>query len=382
MSGIRNWIVKKYQEIAHAKQAVLTNGDFIEKEIMSGEEPVVFIGRNNVPDVVNAYIKDSEIEIGVLIGNELVSTATFVRRQLGISVFVKFAQGARAPTGPISQVEALDMFYLPRVVVEIDISSIVYNTATGLLEITYQNLRDVAAFVKGTFTITTDTGQRLVVGDDEPIFLDPGGSITITKNPGERIVGSEISARAFVIFGEAPNSLEFTLDKTLKVSQVSVLDSAKVNITAIYYDEARKEFVVELENIGSVNAYVDIELRDLKIGYQVKNYGLDGVGLLAPGEKKRFRISVDEGLLPEDIAKNQIVKVRVFYGEREGSLVNVIDAELTLQTMGPSVFVWVIIGAAGLLILLILLKLRVKCDNCKHRNFIWRSRCTKCGHKL
>ena len=113
-------IVDKYQELHNnlqgepKSQAILTNGEFIEQEIMSGVEPVVFIGRANVPDQVREYIKASDIDIGILIGNELIGSATFIRRELGISVFVKFAQSARAPTTAISPVEDLDRFYLPR----------------------------------------------------------------------------------------------------------------------------------------------------------------------------------------------------------------------------------------------------------------------------
>ena len=58
-------IVDMYQELhreIHGKpknQVILTNGEFIEQEIMSGVEPVVFIGRSNVPDQVREYITNS-----------------------------------------------------------------------------------------------------------------------------------------------------------------------------------------------------------------------------------------------------------------------------------------------------------------------------------
>ncbi|MBW2988248.1 hypothetical protein DRJ48_03125, partial [Candidatus Woesearchaeota archaeon] len=319
-------IVKRYQAIKHAKQAVLTNGEFIEREIMSGEEPVIFIGRNNVPDVVRDYIKDSEIEIGVLIGNDLVGTATFVRRTLGISVFVKFAQSARNPRGPISRVEALDMFNVPKVKVDIDIAGIAYNTATGLIEVTYQNLEDIATFLKGTITLTSEQGERQVVGDTEPIFLDPSGIKTLTYEV-DRFAGENLSARAFVIYGEAPNSLEFVIDKKMGVSKISVLDKARVNVTGVWYDWGKRGFLVEVENIGDVDCFVDIELRELKIGYNIVNLGLEQPARLKVGEKKRLRISTDEEILPEDIDKNKIVKLRVYYGERENALVNMLESD-------------------------------------------------------
>src|SRR3989344_1533687 len=61
-------IVKKYVQISGAKQAILTNGEFIESAFFSGREPVIFIGVNNVPDVTREYVRDSGITVGVLIG--------------------------------------------------------------------------------------------------------------------------------------------------------------------------------------------------------------------------------------------------------------------------------------------------------------------------
>jgi len=90
-------IVKKYKEINDATQVLMSNGEFIEAGIMAGAEPVLFIGTNNVPDKIKEYIQNSNIEVGVLIGNELVGTATTVRRQTGISTFVKFARSSRSP---------------------------------------------------------------------------------------------------------------------------------------------------------------------------------------------------------------------------------------------------------------------------------------------
>ena len=34
----------------------------IEKEIMGGEEPILFTGRENVPDQIKNYLKSSDIE--------------------------------------------------------------------------------------------------------------------------------------------------------------------------------------------------------------------------------------------------------------------------------------------------------------------------------
>ena len=121
---------------------------------------------------IKDLIKSSDIDVGVLIGNELVGTATFIRRQLGISVFVKFAQGARAPKGRISQVEALDMFYLPIYSLNIEVDSVKYNRATNQLEVTLKNTEDQAAYFIGTYSLTASDGARQTVGDIGANFID------------------------------------------------------------------------------------------------------------------------------------------------------------------------------------------------------------------
>ncbi len=108
-------MVKKYRSIKATKQIILTNGEFIDAGIMSGADPVLFVGAQGFSVAVQDYIKSSDIEVGILVGNELTNSATFIRRNLGISTFVKFSQGARQPNGAIATVEDLDRFPCPHI---------------------------------------------------------------------------------------------------------------------------------------------------------------------------------------------------------------------------------------------------------------------------
>ena len=128
-------IVKKYLELKPTKQVILSNGEFIEKEIMKGIEPILFTGKENVPDQIRDYLKNSEIEVGVLIGNDLVGAATNIRRTTGISVMVKFARSARGQTGGVAAVEGLDLFPVPTPSISLALHSIKYNKASSQLEV-------------------------------------------------------------------------------------------------------------------------------------------------------------------------------------------------------------------------------------------------------
>src|SRR3989344_6767296 len=347
-------IIKKYQEIKHQKQAVLTNGEFIEQEGMSGTEPVVFIGTNNVPDVVADYIKNSDIEVGVLIGNELVGTATFIRRQLGISVFVKFAQGARAPQGAISQVEALDMFYLPVYTLNLEVESLKYNKATNKLEVTLKNTEAQAVYAIGTYSLTDSDGIKQTVGDVGTNFID-GNEIKTFTYDVETMPDGSVNVDIFIIYGESKGSLEKEIRKSMEVQTVRVLDECEIKINDVTLNTRNKNFYINVENIGKVDCYVDAELVDVVIAGEKNIFGLDNVEHLNGGGKKNLKIKV-ENIEEDDLEDNQRIKVRAYYGERENVLVRVIEGTFELIMKGIDYLFYTLLAIIVVLIMLVVWK--------------------------
>ena len=350
-------IVKKYQEIEHSKQAVLTNGEFIEKEIMSGVEPVLFIGTNNVPDSIKDYIQESEIDIGILIGNELVGTATYIRRNVGISVFVKFAQGARAPKGAISQVEALDMFYLPTYILNIEVDSIKYNKATNMLEISIRNTEDQAVYFKGTYSLTDSAGFTQKVGDISPIFLDGNELKTITYDM-EPMAEGKITGEVYIIYGESKGSMEKVVDTTFEIETVEILDECDIKINSLVYDKRKKTFYVELENVADVTCYADVELVDVSLDGELKNLGSEDIVEIQPGKKAKSKIKAR--LEEEDIDENEIIKGKVHYGERKNALIKIKEFQFELVLKGFDFWTFTLILVIIALLILIYLKRRKK----------------------
>lgn len=352
-------ILKKYQALTNAKQAILTNGEFIEQEIMSGKEPVVFIGRTNVPDVIREYIQGSDISVGVLIGNELVGTATFVRRELGISVFVKFARSARDPAGSISQVEALDMFYLPTYPLEIVIDSVSYNQATRQLEIVFRNTRNVAAYFKGTYTITNADGTRQTVGDAEAIFIEPNSYKTMTYVVDGFTENSAVDA--YVIYGESKNSLEnviqeqFCISCSKKISMIDVIDNCQLNLISVSYNLPRKLFLAEIENTGAVGCYLDLELVDLLVAAERVTYHLIDVAYVDAGQSKELRI---KGALEEDdMEDNKFVNAKLYYGQRQNGLVKLLEGRFPLVILTQAFSAMTIVSYALLAVIIFILAL-------------------------
>jgi hypothetical protein len=397
-------IVDKYQDVVikqtgePKKQAILTNGEFIEQEIMSGVEPVVFIGRANVPDQVREYIKGSDIEIGILIGNELIGSATLIRRELGISVFVKFAQSARQPTSAISPVEDLDRFYLPRYILDLDIFQLRYNRASNRIELTYQNKVDMSSYLKGTLTLRHSGGTQ-ILGDEEPIFIDKGQYKTLLytkKSDGSNLdrMQGNISADVFTIYGESKRSLEYTLRKTIEVETVEISDSSKIEFGRILYDKRKGVFLVEVRNIGSTDVFVDLEIFDILVNDELVTIGAGNVIFLKKGESKFIEVPVVLSDTDLQNPSNAKVKVRAYYGERERSLVNVIEGEFEFGYTGlwymileflKELFSKIILFfplIIILILLLLILGMKKKCPNCGEINNLRAKRCKKCGHEI
>ena len=378
-------IVKRYLEVDPTRQVILTNGEFIERGIMSGQDPVLFLGRENVPDSVREFIAESDIEVGILIGNELVGSATFVRRQLGINVFVKFAQGARQPTGPIAQVEDLDRFPMPSYELVMDIISLVYNRATGSLEVTYRNLGDLPLYFSSTITIRDGTEIK-ITGDEAPEFLGGNEYKTILYThtvDGDplNLQSDSLSGDVFTVFGEGPRSLENNIQKTFNIDVIDVLDDATIAITDLYYDRFADSFFIKVENTGPVDSYTRLELIDLIVNEEEVTVSSDGATLIAVG--RDAWIPVEVALDEQDFLDNEEVRVRAYYGERELSLVR-IQEEIFELRFGGGLGRFVIYALIGGLIVVLLwfLGTKKKCPKCGYKNPRGRKKCEKCEHKF
>ncbi|MBU1198421.1 MAG: hypothetical protein KKF46_03905 [Nanoarchaeota archaeon] len=377
-------IVDKFSEIGSIKQVILTNGEFMEASMMTGKEPVVFIGKSNVPDEIQEYIKASDIEIGVLIGNELIGSATTIRRQLGISVFVKFARGARIPGGTINPVEDLDRFPMPSYQLSMSIVSIVYNEATQSLEVTYSNNVEIASYFKSTITIKNAQGETLaVVGDEDTIFIDGEETKTIVY-PVDLSDAGEIDALSgeiYTIYGESKTSLENALRGTFQIEIITVMDDSEIDIIDLVYDKGKGGFIVTIENIGDVDVYVDVELVDLWINGEYITVSADDIEKIGVGEKKKIFIKIE--LEEEDLAdsRNSEITVRGVYGERKHALVKVKEKEFELKTQKGLTWWYIpIIIIIILIFLFLLFRRRKRCKRCRTMNKRRATHCRKCGH--
>jgi len=384
-------IVKLYEEIYTRKfgeprrQVILTNGEFIESSVVSGADPVLFIGFSNVPEQVREYISSSPLEVGTLVGNELIGSATFIRRQTGLSVFVKFGQWSRTPSDTISKVEDLDRFPIPRYALNLDIASAVINTATGNLEVTYQNKAQVGTYFRNILLRLDQDGIGTTIPDEnEPIFIGPNEFKTIIypmlNADGNKIevVGENITLEINTLFGESPKSLELSLQKTLSVERVSIVDGAEIEIIDVSFQKAGSKFLIKVKNIGTADAYVSAEIIELYINGEYLILSSDSVIKIAPDDTGV--LTVTTVMADADVPLNPKVSVKVYYGERESVLIKIKQATLEFKYAAANYTMYILVLL--LLLLILLFFLRKKCKNCEHKNPIVRKTCKKCKQKL
>jgi len=363
-------IVEKYIEIKPSKQILLSNGEFIEKEIMSNSGSVLFTGKENVPDQIREYIQSSDIEVGVLIGADLVGAATNIRRSTGISVIVKFARGARNPQGAIAAVEGLDLFYIPVPVMDLELHSAKYNRATSQLEVTYKSNSNIPVFFKGTITPKfSDSGEEKTrIGDVDPVFIAPNDFKTMVYTDLE-FTEEKISLEVFTLYGDSPSSLEKILEKTIDVQIINIIDRCQIEINEVKYSKPKEVFIVRVENLNQedIACWVDVELNDVLVDGDEKTLGSEGAVKIDAGKKKK--IIIEQGMTDEDLKENSFVDVVAYYGEREDSLIKILKGKFELKietisfaTIGLIVLVLIVLTSLVILIFLFLKRRKEKDD--------------------
>ncbi len=344
-------LIKRYSQVGSITQIILSNGEFIEKEIMQGKNALLFTGKENVPPKIAEYLKSSEVEIGVLIGNELVGAASNIRQSTGINVMVKFARSSRETTAGVAPVEGLDLFYIPVPNLNIVVYSVKYNRATSRLEITYRSDSNMPAYIQGTIEIVTPSGTIRVGDVGDPIFIAPGDFKTVVYD-GVVISGEEATANVNVLYGETPSSLDRVLRGTYEIEIVNIIDRCDLDIKSIKYNRQEDSFIVRLKSTVPVECWTSVELRDITINRITQTIGTEESERILP--KKSKNIFIYEILTESDLTKNKFVRVVSYYGERRDSLVNTKEAKMELKYQRFNALTYVIFILSLLILIFII----------------------------
>jgi hypothetical protein len=338
-------IVKRYREIKDVDQVTLTSGDFMELGLMRGNWPILFIGKDSVPDQVSDYVKSSGITVGELIGNELTRSAQLLKASTGISIFLKFGQGAGAGAGSAS-IRDLDLFILPTYPLDVTVKDISFNMLTNELEVVYKNDVDVFSYFKSSITVYVDDDVVQTVGERESVLIDAKEEIGSTYSldlSGYDLKKSKLRADIFLQYGESTKSMERTLENGSDIVLVEIVDQSDIEITDLIYDKDKNVLTLRIKNKGP-SSYVKPVLALV-----------EETAVYSIGEKATRDIDFDLELSDDDLRVNEKVSVEVSYGERENFLIKSMEQEMVLRVIGGGSDLSSLMYPAMILLLLIVI---------------------------
>ncbi len=323
-------IAEKYRVSMNPKQAVLTNGEFLENEIIfSGKfkEPVIFVGKSNVPDYVIDYIKNAGYSVGVLIGNDLLPSGQMVKDKAGIKLFVKFGKGVAQQDSPYAPVEGLDIFPLPRVDLDLAFVSLKYNKATKQLELVLKNNKDVKTYLKPSLGIIVNGKLIKTVGSDSAELIGKSETKGFVFDVDlSKYVNDKIDVDVFVPFGAYRDALEFALTLKVPLQMIEVKDSCVMDITDLKYIKSIQRFVVTVKSNKA--CFADAMLIDLIVDDEPITVEMPGVERVNAGLSD---LRIKQRMNDVDLADNPKVRTRVNYGSREDVLVKSVEKVMPLR---------------------------------------------------
>ena len=327
-------IVKKYREINPKEQVILTDGTFLELGMLTGDDPIVLLGADVVPNQVADYIKDTDIRVGVLVGNLLTQPAGYLRDTLrdkygkNFSVIVRFGKGMPGISGTI---ETLDMLPLPVFPLKLYVVDANYNDLTKKLEVTYKNNATTFAYFKPTITVNVG-GERKTMGDEEPVFIAEGESMGREYGldlSAYDVREANVTAKTYVEYGESPRSLEKVVEKEFLIAVISKEDTSALDVESLAYDPDAKQIVLTIKNTGGVKVYFRTQF-NLNLAGGARTFKKDEIESLNAGGSIGMMFSGIE-LSKEDIEANKAVKVLINFGDREAFLTKTLEKKVTLQ---------------------------------------------------
>lgn len=336
-------IVKKFKEINKPTQYILTNGLFIEPGFFSKQSPVILIGRNNIPDIVFNYLKQSDIKNAILIGNDLNDLAVSLRDNADMKIFIKFAKG-------INQVQyTLDIIELPKLDYDLTISDVMYNLVNSKLYVTIENLGNAPTMFRASFTIENDEETIDNVGDDEISFISPGNSITRVYDIDlEEFSNEDLIVKSNILYGEDSRSLDSALLLDKVVDFIRFTDNSNIRVIEFYFDKSINRFFVIVENIGNETVFVNTYLEDFIFNNRPENLYSKEIVRIEPKQKEK--INIRARLSNEDILDNNFVNINLWYGSQRNLLFNFENTELELKVKSNLIY-YVIVGVIVCLLL-------------------------------
>jgi hypothetical protein len=350
-------IVKMQRQIKSTDQITISSGEILEEGTLASEHPVLFIGKEIVPDSIIQYVKTSGIKYAVLIGNELTNPARQLRDIAGVTVFIKFAQGRPVLGKASTKMEGLDLFYLPSYERKIELSGIRYNLATRTIDVALQNKKDLKTYLKTTVSVYSGDRRVLAVGDQNIELLegdDRRGFSYAADLSYELAENPQLAANVYTIFGEAPNFLDRELNQKVPLMIVDRADLCEMTIEGVKFDAEIQRLIILVKNVGQAGCFVDASIADMVISDETVTAALGEIVFIEPSSTAELKIK--QRMDAVDLEDNKDIHARIYFSEERDFLFKKDEGIFSLGVFnlkGPLSNIYIIIGIALIIIIAI-----------------------------
>ncbi len=326
-------IVEEYFKLTPSKkQVILTDGNAFEDTIIAANDPVVLVSPIIATDTYNFVkqnVESGQISVGLVVDAEYAQTAydlkTTINTELGgdvLSVLVKFGQS----TG--DGIKEVDFFPLRGPIIGLEINKAEYNTATGMLEITYGNTGNVPEYVKSQIMLFVDDVYVGALGDDEPFMI--GREEVLGRGYKTEIEEGEIFVNITAFYGSSRKSTENGIQVSLNAGRVSYTDASLLEVSAFTQDAETGDVFVTYDNAGDSGVYFRPDAT-VEIGGKSTKIKSDTLYQLGVGEAEMVKFP---GILGSAEADVEVV-AGADYGAREAFMEKRIEGSHIFAAEAP-----------------------------------------------
>jgi hypothetical protein len=368
-------VAKAYMEEKSTDRFLVASGDYINKDIMEGEDPVLLSGTNYLTEDIREFMFENpghNVTRAIMIGNEMTDVGQEIRdhnitrngetTREKVSVFIQYGQ-ARGN----SDIYAISLFPLPTGDLSLNIPATRYNPETGELLITYSNGGKNRMYQLTSFEIISDGEVVETGGDNEAVFIGGNTNRTVSYQTNISVSQARNASIEFsTTYGTSPSQLdtylteeeEFSPPLRKNIAVEEIRDDSNITIESLSYLKNAERFKVVLRNNRGESAYGQVRLIDVMVGGEETSFETARKEV-PPKGTETFYITAELDSI--DIEQNSDVQTTVSYGESRNALVKTASStkepDYTSRLI-PTDTGTIIGGTAILLIVLALLAYR------------------------
>ena len=328
-------VAEAYMEEESTDRFLVASGDFISKDIVEGEYPVLLSGTNFLTEEVRRFMfenPDHNVTRAIMIGNQMTDVGQEIRdyniskggetTNEKVSVFVQYGQ-ARGN----SDIYAISLFPLPTGELSLQINSTTYNPETGELLITYTNNGPNRMYQLTSFEVISDGEVIATGGDKSAVFVGGETSRTISYDTNLTVSQAQEAHIEFsTTYGTSPSQLDtyLTQDEQFSpplrqnISVEEIQDESNVSLQSLSYLENAERFRAIVKNHGEGTAFGQVRLIDVTVSGEDTSFETDRREI-PPGDTEKFYVNAQ--LDSVDIEQNEEITAILSFGENRGALV-------------------------------------------------------------